>query len=118
MKSSRIFVVVALAALAVDQLTKYLAVSELPAALGQRSGLSRVAAFVSERPDPAAALSRDVLPGFWRVRYAENPGAAWGAVGPLSPPLRRSLNLLGSLVGLAFLAFLLARVPREVPPGA
>lgn len=111
MKSSRILVAVALAALGLDQLTKYLAVSELTSALGQRSGLSRVAAFVSERPAPAAASPRDVLPGFLRVRYAEDLGAAWGALGPLSAALRRSLNLLASLVALAFLLFLLARLP-------
>jgi signal peptidase II len=106
---------VALAVLGLDQLAKYLAVSKLTSALGQRSGLSRAAAFVSERPEPSAASSRDVLPGLLRVRYAEDPGAAWGAVGPLSPALRRSLNLLASLVALAFLLFLLARIPAVQP---
>ena len=43
----------------------------------------------------------DVIPGFWRYEYKENPGAAWGILGTASPMFRRAF-----LAGVSILASL------------
>lgn len=120
MKASfRLLVLVALAVLAADQGTKYLAVSRLTDALDGREGLSRVSGFMSERnldndPREEGARRRVTRPyrfieDYWHFRYVENPGAAWGMFGNLPEPVRKAFFHVVSLAALAFILQLYRR---------
>lgn len=119
----RIFLCIVLAALAADQVTKYLAVSQLTRAIEDRSGWDRVSGFFTEKNldnDPAVegAQSRAtrpvaVLPGFWSHRYVENPGAAWGLLSTLPDSVRKPFFLVVSLFALAFIFWMFTRLAEE-----
>ncbi|NOK10196.1 signal peptidase II [Corallococcus exercitus] len=117
MKASlRLLLVVVLAVLAADQLTKYLAVSRLTEALDGRSGLSRVSGFLSEQnldndPPVEGVFRKNTRPyrfieDYWHFRYVENPGAAWGMFSSLPDAARKAFFHVVSLVALAFILVL------------
>lgn len=114
MKNSlRTLILVALAVLAADQVTKYLAVAKLTDAMEGRTGLARVEAFFSEQnldnsPPTEGGRYRATRPyrfinNYWHFRYVENPGAAWGMFGNLPDGLRRAFFHVVSLAALAFI---------------
>jgi signal peptidase II len=124
MKASiRLLVVVALAVLAADQVTKYLAVAHLTEALDGRAGVERVTGFFSEQnldndPPVAGAHRLSTRPyrfieNYWHFRYVENPGAAWGLFGTWSESVRRPFFHLVSLVALGFIIFMYVRLSAE-----
>ncbi|RKH57094.1 signal peptidase II [Corallococcus llansteffanensis] len=120
MKASlRLLLVVVLAVLAADQVTKYLAVSRLTVALDGRDGLSRVAGFLREQnldnDPPAEGVSRRntrpyrFIEDYWHFRYVENPGAAWGMFSNLPDPVRKAFFHVVSLAALGFILVLYRR---------
>lgn len=96
------FVTIAVAVIAIDQWTKFLVLDRLTTALDQAP--SRVGQFFGAAPPPAfdgyhyrpkeqVVLSDD----FFRLRYAENPGAAFGLFRNVPPDYRGPLFHLVSL---------------------
>ncbi|OJT18826.1 signal peptidase II [Archangium sp. Cb G35] len=118
----RVLILVGLATLAADQVTKYLAVAHLTEALDGRTGFARVTGFVSEqnldnRP-PAPEGDRrlkhyEFIENYWHFRYVENPGAAWGLFGNLPDSVRRPFFHLVSLVALGFIGFMYVRLTPD-----
>lgn len=124
MKASHRFVLlVIVAVLAADQVTKYLAVSRLTDALDGREGLSRVTGFVTEqnldnRPPPEDGSYRVLRPyrfieDYWHFRYVENPGAAWGIFGDMPEGVRRLFFLVVSLAAMGFIFVMYRRTPMD-----
>ncbi|NPC71613.1 signal peptidase II [Corallococcus exiguus] len=114
MKASfRLLLVVVLAVLAADQVTKYLAVSRLTEALDGRSGMARVSGFLSEQnldndPPVEGVFRKNTRPyrfieDYWHFRYVENPGAAWGMFSNLPETARKAFFHVVSLVALGFI---------------
>ncbi|MHA7634573.1 signal peptidase II [Corallococcus sp. M7] len=114
MKASlRLLLVVVLAVLAADQVTKYLAVSRLTEALDGREGLARVSGFLSEQnldndPPVEGVFRKNTRPyrfieDYWHFRYVENPGAAWGMFSSLPETARKAFFHVVSLVALGFI---------------
>ena len=109
----RVLLLVGLATLAADQVTKYLAVAHLTEALDGRTGLSRVEGFFSEKnldndPPAPGAWRRSTRPyrfieNYWHFRYVENPGAAWGLFATLPDGVRKPFFHAVSLVALGFI---------------
>lgn len=119
----RVLILVGLATLAADQVTKYLAVAHLTEALDGRTGVARVEGFLSERnldnyPPQAGVRSLATRPhrfieDYWHFRYVENPGAAWGFLGNLPDSVRRPFFHLMSLVAFGFICFMYVRLTPE-----
>ncbi|MCY1032866.1 signal peptidase II [Corallococcus sp. BB11-1] len=120
MKASlRLLLVVVLAVLAADQVTKYLAVSRLTQALDGRDGLARVSGFLSEQnldndPPVEGEFRRNTRPyrfieDYWHFRYVENPGAAWGMFADLPDTARKVFFHVVSLAALSFILVLYRR---------
>jgi len=111
----RTLLVVLLATLAVDQLTKYAAVSRLTPLLEGREGWSRVTTFLGGRetqaPVPPGELT--VVEGFAQLRYSENVGASFGVLGSAAAGLRRPLLLIAGLLAIGFLTFLFFRAAAD-----
>jgi signal peptidase II len=108
MSKWRLFLVIVLAGLVSDQATKFLAVDRLTTALQRTDGSlpGKVAGFYGFRHlEPYATEPYVVWAPMWRMRYAENPGAAWGMFRDLSLSARNtvfSLTLLGAVVFILF----------------
>ncbi|QQR44912.1 signal peptidase II [Myxococcus xanthus] len=121
--SHRFVLLVIVAVLAADQVTKYLAVSRLTDALDGREGLARVTGFVTEqnldnRPPPEDGSYRVLRPyrfieDYWHFRYVENPGAAWGIFGDMPEGVRRLFFLVVSLAAMGFIFVMYRRTPME-----
>ncbi|HEX5752547.1 MAG TPA: signal peptidase II [Archangium sp.] len=118
----RVLILVGLATLAADQVTKYLAVAHLTEALEGRTGFARVTGFVSEQnldnSPPEPGKYRRLTPyrfieDYWHFRYVENPGAAWGLFGTLPESVRRPFFHLVSLVALGFIGFMYVRLTPD-----
>lgn len=120
MKASlRLLLVVVLAVLAADQVTKYLAVSRLTEALDGREGMARVSGFLSEQnldndPPKEGEFRRNTRPyrfieDYWHFRYVENPGAAWGMFSNLPDTARKAFFHVVSLAALGFILVLYRR---------
>ena len=114
MKAStpRLLLMLVLATLAADQVTKYLAVSRLTTALHGREGVAaRLEGFVAERDlDRRVTRPFVVVEDYWNFRYVENPGAAWGMFGTLPEGVRRPFFHLVSLAALGFLFWMYRRL--------
>jgi signal peptidase II len=110
--SLRLLLTLALATLAADQVTKYLAVSELTTALEGREGVvARLEGFLEERhlrgrATPPHALVQD----YWNFRYVENPGAAGGMFGNLPDGVRQTFFHVVSLAALGFILWMYVRL--------
>lgn len=109
---------VVLVIVVLDQWTKYLVTSELTTQFDGRPGLgSRLAALYGEVP-PAAADGNHfrtrrfitVSERFFRLRYAENTGAAWGLFRTLPENVRGPLFHLVSLGAVALISFYFSRL--------
>ncbi len=114
----RILLTVLLATVAVDQLTKYAAVSRLTTQLDGLEGWARVSAFLAPGESAPARVSTEltVIEGFAQLRYSENPGATLGMLGPAVSGLRRPILLLAGALALGFLTFLYFRAASDRRP--
>lgn len=115
MSKWRLLALILVTGLAADQATKFLAVDRLTTALSRpEAGLGeRVRAFYTLRH--LEAYSREpyvVWAPMWRMRYAENPGAAWGFLRDLSAGTR---TLVFGVVVAAATAFILLYLRRLRP---
>jgi signal peptidase II len=112
----RVFLLIVLVGLTADQVTKFMAVDRLTTALRRTDGSlsARVASFYTFRHlEPYATEPYVVWAPMWRMRYAENPGAAWGLFRDLSLSTRNtvfSLTLLGAVI---FILFYFRKLSRE-----
>jgi signal peptidase II len=116
---------IALGVVALDQWTKYLVVKELTFRLdGAANTSERLGAMYSKEGIPPAPdgyhfrpkRSINVSDNFFRIRYAENPGAAWGLFRGIPENFRVPLFHLVTLlaVGLISAYFLkLSGAPNE-----
>jgi signal peptidase II len=101
---------VVLSILALDQASKYLAVSRLTHTLDGREGLERVQSFTTMGEAAGPFSSYQVIDGLWRFEYAENSGAAWGFWSSLPQRLRQPFYVLFALVALGFMSFMFSRL--------
>jgi signal peptidase II len=101
-----VLVAVAVTLIAIDQWTKYLVVRELTTRLDGLPTLSERLRAMYSTPPPADAdyglhfrpkRSITVVPRFFRIRYAENQGAAWGLFRTLPDKFRGPLFHVVSL---------------------
>jgi signal peptidase II len=118
MNKWRVFLLIVLAGLVGDQVTKFMAVDRLTTALRRTDGslTARVSGFYTFRHlEPYATEPHVVWAPMWRMRYAENPGAAWGLFRDLSLQARNivfSLTLLGAVIFILVYFRKLAREQR------
>lgn len=99
-----------------DQATKYLAVERLTTVMQRGSGSlgERVRAFYGARHlEPWATEPHVVWKPMWRMRYAENPGAAWGLFRGLTEETR---TLFFGFITVGAVAFILVYY-RKVEAG-
>jgi signal peptidase II len=105
-----------LAGLTADQTSKYLAATRLTTALdhaGPDLG-SRIGEFYRARHLEAFATEPfTVWAPMWRMRYAENPGAAWGLFRGVSEGSRTLFFGVISIAAAAFILIYLRRVQPE-----
>lgn len=105
---------VALFVIAADQVTKYLVLDGLTSALEGGRGL---AGFLGPAPAPGldgyhyhAAHEYTVSPDYFRLRYAENPGAAFGLFRTVPAGFRGPLFHLVSLGAVVLIGFYVSRL--------
>jgi signal peptidase II len=116
MSKWRLLLAVFLVGLAADQVTKFLAVERLTTVFerGSQPLADRVRGFYSLRHlEPYATEPHVVWKPMWRMRYAENPGAAWGLFRGMSEENRA--RFFGAIT-LAAVAFILVYF-RKLAPG-
>ena len=114
---------VALGVIVLDQWTKYLVVRELTTRLDDRPTLGeRLSAMYGEPPplgyDGLHFRSKrhiEISPSFFRLRYAENPGAAWGLFRSLPPNIRGPLFHVVSLGAVVFITWYFSRLGGRDP---
>jgi signal peptidase II len=112
----RLFLLIVLTGLAADQVTKFLAVDRLTTALARTDGSlkARVEGFYAFRHlEPWSTEPYVVWKPMWRMRYAENPGAAWGIFRDLSLTTRNTIFSLTLLGAVGFILFYFRRLKRE-----
>jgi len=108
-----ILISLSLAVIALDQWTKYLVTGALTTRFDDRPGLGdRLAALYGKAPPEGldgnhfrARTSITVSERFFRLRYAENPGAAWGLFRSLPENLRGPLFHLVSLGAVVLISY-------------
>ncbi|MCE9668884.1 signal peptidase II [Myxococcus stipitatus] len=118
-----ILVAVALAVVALDQWTKYLVVRELTSQMdGQQTLGGRIGAMVGEPPPQGfdglhyrPSRHIEVSESFLRLRYAENPGAAWGLFRNLPPQTRGPLFHVVSLGAVLLIVFYFRKLSGSNP---
>ena len=96
---------VSLSVILLDQWAKYAIVTELTTHFDGTTGAGeRLARFYGEAPPQGfdglhfrSKRAIEVIPSYFRLRYAENPGAAWGLFGSLPKHVRGPLFHLVSL---------------------
>jgi signal peptidase II len=118
-----ILLAVTLGVVALDQWTKYAAVAELTTRFEGRDSLGgRLAAMYGEPPplgmDGRHFRSRrsvEVLEAFLRMRYEENPGAAWGLFRNLSPNVRGPLFHVVSLGAVVLIGYYFTKLSGRDP---
>ncbi len=116
MSKWRLFLLIVFTGLVADQVTKFMAVDRLTTALSRTDGSlpARVAGFYSFRHlEPWATEPHVVWKPVWRMRYAENPGAAWGLFRDLSLTARNAVFTLTLLGAVAFILVYYRKLTRE-----
>ncbi len=116
MTTWRLFLLIVLTGLVADQASKFLAVDRLTTALSRTDGSlrARVEGFYSFRHlEPWSTEPHVVWKPMWRMRYAENPGAAWGLFRDLSLTARNAIFSLTLLGAVGFILFYFRRLRRE-----
>jgi signal peptidase II len=116
MSKWRLLALILVTGLAADQATKFLAVDRLTTALSRPDATlgERVRGFYALKHLEAYSKEPYVVwAPMWRMRYAENPGAAWGFMRDLS---ERNRTLFFGAVVLGATAFILLYL-RRLGPG-
>jgi signal peptidase II len=116
MSKWRLLALILVTGLAADQASKFLAVDRLTTALSRQGGGlgDRVKGFYTLKHLEAYSTEPHVVwAPMWRMRYAENPGAAWGFLRELSAGTR---TVFFGVVVLAATAFILLYL-RRLRPG-
>jgi len=112
----RTLITIALLVLALDQVTKFLAVAELTRAFQMdqaKTLVQRVESFVSaHRLERLRAHPRVLVQEHLRFKYVENPGAAWGMFGGLPDGLRVPFFFGVSVVAICAILLFYRHVPR------
>ena len=114
---------VALGVIVLDQWTKYLVVRELTTRFDDRPTLGeRLSAMYGEPPpqgfDGLHYRSKrhiEVSPSFFRLRYAENPGAAWGMFRSLPPATRGLLFHVVSIGAVVLISWYFSQLSGTNP---
>ncbi|MFE8604677.1 signal peptidase II [Archangium violaceum] len=114
---------VALGVIVLDQWTKYLVVRELTTRFDDRPTLGeRLSAMYGEPPpqgfDGLHYRSKryiEVSDSFFRLRYAENPGAAWGLFRTLPPATRGLLFHVVSIGAVVLITWYFSKLSGKDP---
>ncbi len=114
---------VALGVIVLDQWTKYLIVRELTTLFDERPTLGeRLSALYGEPPAPGfdglhyrSKRYIEVSPSFFRLRYAENPGAAWGLFRNLPPTTRGPLFHVVSIGAVVLISWYFSKLSGKDP---
>jgi signal peptidase II len=115
----RLLALILVTGLVADQASKFMAVDRLTRALTLAkpdAGLAeRAQAFYAMKHLEAYSTEPYVVwAPMWRMRYAENPGAAWGFMRDLAPGLRTGFFGLVVLAATVFILLYLRRLePRQ-----
>ncbi len=114
---------VALSVIVLDQWTKYLIVRELTTRFDDRPTLGeRLSAMYGEPPPqgfdglhyrPKRYI--EVSESFFRLRYAENPGAAWGLFRTLPPHIRGPLFHVVSIAAVVLISWYFSKLSGKDP---
>jgi signal peptidase II len=118
-----ILLVVALGVVFLDQWTKYRVVAELTTRFDGRETLGeRLKALYGEPPplgfDGLHFRSKrhiEVAENFFRLRYAENPGAAWGMFRNLPPHIRGPLFHVVSIGAVILIGYYFTKLSGKDP---
>ncbi|WP_375742456.1 signal peptidase II [Corallococcus interemptor] len=118
-----ILLALTLGVIVLDQWTKYLVVRDLTTRFDGATTLSeRLSAFYSPAQEPGfrglhfqPKTHVEVAENFFRLRYAENPGAAWGMFRDLPPHLRGPLFHLVSLGAVLLIVFYFRKLSGTDP---
>jgi signal peptidase II len=110
--------IVALGVVALDQVTKYLVIRELTTRFDDRASFGeRLAGLYGEAPPEGPDGLRyrpkrhiNVSDNFFRLRYAENPGAAWGLFRNLPENVRAPLFHVVSLGAVLLISYYFTRL--------
>jgi len=113
---------VAVVIIGLDQWTKFLVLRELTTAMdGATTRAEQLRVMFSNAPGPANPLhyeqkrSITVSENFFRLRYAENPGAAWGLFRNLPEEVRGPLFHIVSLAAVILISFYFAQLTGADP---
>lgn len=114
---------VALGVIFLDQWTKYLVVRELTTRFDDRPTVGeRLSALYGEPPPPGydglhfrSKRFIELSPSFFRLRYAENPGAAWGLFRSLPPNVRGPLFHVVSIGAVVLITWYFSRLSGKDP---
>jgi signal peptidase II len=114
---------VALGVIVLDQWTKYLVVRELTTRFDDKPALGeRLSAMYGEPPPtgfdglhyrPKRYI--EVSESFFRLRYAENPGAAWGMFRTLPPNVRGPLFHVVSIGAVVLISWYFSKLSGKDP---
>lgn len=115
----RWFAALAATIVVLDQWTKWLALSNLTRIFelgvdgtAATSFGERLGRFLSLR-HPLRAPDVTVIEGFWRFRYAENPGAAWSLFAGAASWFRTPFFLMVSLAAMVFIVYYFRRTSSD-----
>jgi len=113
----RIVVAVLLCGLLADQATKFLAADRLTTGLARAGAglVERVQAYYAVKHlEPFSTDPYVIFRPWWRMRYAENPGAAWSIFRDQPEAVRTAFFSLANLVMAVFVLLYLRRLgPRH-----
>jgi signal peptidase II len=118
-----ILLTVALAIIVLDQWTKYLVVRELTTRFDDRPTVGEQLSAMYGEPPPVgfdglhyrSKRHIELSPSFFRIRYAENPGAAWGMFRGLPPNIRGPFFHLVSLGAVVLITWYFSKLSGKDP---
>jgi signal peptidase II len=118
-----ILLAVALGVIVLDQWTKYLVVRDLTTQMDGKESLGERLGAMYSSPPPQGfdglhyrpKRHIEVSENFFRIRYAENPGAAWGLFRSLPPSTRGPLFHVVSLGAVLLITYYFRKLSGTAP---
>ncbi len=118
-----ILLVITLGVVALDQWTKYLVTAELTSQFEGKDTLGdRLGALYGEPPPPGfhglhfrPRRHIEVVERYFRLRYTENPGAAWGMFRNLPPSIRGPFFHLVTVGAVLLIVYYFSRLTGRDP---